>query len=105
MITSFETIPKMPPSFISASSATAVIEAALAITYPKTTPVVFARQQIISCVNNAVDPAFAQGLGCGGGNSDDAFAFMAKYTFLTVSTMCPKAFSVCTFILTQMYAV
>ena len=75
---------------IFSSSATAVIEAALAITYPKSTPVVLARQQIISCVNNALDPVFGQGLGCGGGNSDDAFAFMAKYTFQTVRTMCTK---------------
>ena len=59
----------------------------MGITYPKSTPIVLARQQIISCVNQYLDPEFAQvaqGLGCGGGNSDDAFAFMAKYSFQTV---------------------
>ena len=69
---------------VECSSATAVIEAAMGISYPMSTPMVLARQQIISCVNQHLDPEFGQGLGCGGGNSDDAFAFMAKYKFVTV---------------------
>ena len=71
-------------SFISCSSATAVVEAAMAISYPYSIPMALSRQQVISCVNEDLDPAFAQGLGCGGGNSDDGFAFMSKYTFVSV---------------------
>ena len=71
-------------SFISCSSATAVVEAAMAISYPYSTPMVISRQQVISCVNKELDPDFSQGLGCGGGNSDDVFAFMSKYTLVSV---------------------